>query len=167
MQPYWLLLQTKPREELRAQQHLQNQGCSIFCPYIKVEKISRGKRQIQQEPLFPGYLFVQIQDAQQQSTTYTSIRSTRGVSKIVRFGEEYTKLPQALIDSIQARVSNTHTPISKNTPQKGDKVHISEGPFKGMEAIYQQADGEMRSMVFINLLHQKSSLIIDNTAISI
>jgi transcriptional antiterminator RfaH len=166
MQPYWLLLQTKSREESRAQEQLENQGCRVFCPYIGMEKISRGKRQVQQEPLFPGYLFLKIDD-EQSSISFTSIRSTRGVSKIVRFGEDYTKLPQNLIDSILERVSQTHTPLSKNTPQPGNKVNITEGPFKGMEAIYQQADGAMRSMVLINLLHQQSSLTIENTAISL
>jgi transcriptional antiterminator RfaH len=166
MQPYWLLLQTKSREEGRAQEQLKNQGCRLFCPYIGVEKISRGKRQVQQEPLFPGYLFLKIDD-EQSSISFTSIRSTRGVSKIVRFGEDYTKLPQNLIDSIEERVSQTHTPLSKNTPQQGDKVNIMEGPFKGMEAIYQQADGAMRSMVLINLLHQQSSLTVENNAISL
>ena len=131
-----------------------------------MEKISRGKRQVQQEPLFPGYLFLKIDD-EQSSISFTTIRSTRGVSKIVRFGEDYTKLPQNLIDSIEERVSQTHTPLSKNTPQQGDKVNITEGPFKGMEAIYQQADGAMRSMVLINLLHQQSSLTVENTAISL
>ena len=166
MQPYWLLLQTKSCEEKRAQHQLENQGCRIFCPYIGVEKINRGKRQVQQEPLFPGYLFLKIDD-EQSSISFTSIRSTRGVSKIVRFGEDYTKLPQNLIDSIEERVSQTHTLLSKNTPQQGDKVNITEGPFKGMEAIYQQADGAMRSMVLINLLHQQSSLTVENTAISL
>ena len=166
MQPYWLLLQTKSREEGRAQEQLKNQGCRVFCPYIGVEKISRGKRQVQQEPLFPGYLFLKIDD-EQSSISFTSIRSTRGVSKIVRFGEDYTKLPQNLIDSIEERVSQTHTSLSKNTPQQGAKVNITEGPFKGMEAIYQQADGAMRSMVLINLLHQQSSLTVENTAISL
>ena len=166
MQPYWLLLQTKSREEGRAQEQLENQGCRVFCPYIGVEKISRGKRQVQQEPLFPGYLFLKIDD-EQSSISFTSIRSTRGISKIVRFGEDYTKLPQTLIDSIEERVSQTYTPLSKNTPQQGDKVNITYGPFKGMEAIYQQADGAMRSMVLINLLHQQSSLTVDNTAISL
>ena len=166
MQPYWLLLQTKSREEGRAQEQLENQGCRVFCPYIGVEKISRGKRQVQQEPLFPGYLFLKIDD-EKSSISFTSIRSTRGVSKIVRFGEDYTKLPQNLIDSIEERVSQTHTHLSKNTPQPGDKINITEGPFKGMEAIYQQADGAMRSMVLINLLHQQSSLTVENTAISL
>ena len=166
MQPYWLLLQTKSREEGRAQEQLKNQGCRVFCPYIGVEKISRGKRQVQQEPLFPGYLFLKIDD-EQSSISFTSIRSTRGVSKIVRFGEDYTKLPQNLFDSIEERVSQTHTPLSKNTPQQGDKVNITEGPFNGMEAIYQQADGAMRSMVLINLLHQQSSLTVENNAISL
>ena len=40
----WFLLQTKPRQEIRAIENLERQGVVSFCPQISVEKLSRGKR---------------------------------------------------------------------------------------------------------------------------
>jgi len=163
----WLLLQTKPREELRALEQLQNQNCQAYCPQIPIEKITRGKRTTNLEPLFPGYIFVPNPDTtQDHALTYTSIRSTRGVSKIVRFGTDYTLLPNQLIESIEQRIKSMAQSKSGSyttAPQAGDKVTITSGPFKGLEAIYDQPNGEMRSMVLISLLHQQAAVTIDNT----
>ena len=38
---------------------------------------------------------------------------------------------------------------------------IKEGPFKGIEAIYQMDDGEMRAMVLIELLQKPTRLEVD------
>jgi transcriptional antiterminator RfaH len=179
MPQQWLLVQVKPREELRAMEHLQNQGCTAYCPQINLEKITRGKRTTKLEPLFPGYLFVQNPNNQDSETnetsetntaTYTSIRSTRGVAKIVRFGTDYTLLSDQLIQSIINReksLTQAGSDSYTTTPKQGDTVTITQGPFQGLEAIYQQSDGQMRSMVLINLLHQQTSIRIDNTAIAI
>ena len=169
MTPHWLLLQTKPREEQRATEHLQNIGCQTYLPTIQVEKITRGKRTTKSEPLFPGYIFVQNPDTQEQGAlTYTTIRSTRGVSKIVKFGTDYTLLPDALINLIKLKTGSdeySSDPIFKG-PQRGDKVQITQGPFAGLEAVYQQPDGQLRSMVLINILHQQTKASIYNTAIA-
>ena len=164
----WLLLQTKPREEQRASEHLQNIGATTFLPTIQVEKITRGKRNTKTEPLFPGYIFVQNPDAQEQGAlTYTTIRSTRGVSKIVKFGTDYTLLPETLITQIKGLTPTGSDPYLRSTaPNPGDKIQITSGPFSGLEAIYQQSDGQLRSMVLINILYQQTQMSIDNTMFS-
>ena len=40
----WLLLQVKPRQEMRALENLERQQGECYCPLIQVEKLSRGKR---------------------------------------------------------------------------------------------------------------------------
>jgi transcriptional antiterminator RfaH len=52
-----------------------------------------------------------------------------------------------------------------NLPQKGDQVIIVEGPFKGLQAVYSQTDGQQRSIVLIGLLHQKTPTSLANTQI--
>ena len=71
----WYLLKTKVREELRAQEHLENQNFEVYCPIIK----EKGKS----SPLFAGYLFIRLDIKDLPS--YHKIRSTRGVSGFVRF----------------------------------------------------------------------------------
>jgi transcriptional antiterminator RfaH len=91
--PNWLLLQAKPRQEFRALANLERQKGEFYCPQIQVEKLSRGKRIQVKEALFPGYLFINAQP-EQNGLTYTSIRSSRGVSKIVCSGAAAVTIPE-------------------------------------------------------------------------
>jgi len=161
----WLLLQVKPRQEMRALENLERQQAQCYCPLIQVEKLSRGKRIHVEEALFPGYFFINF-DPEKSNLTYTAIRSSRGVSKIVRFGEEPAKVPEALVSQIKdcekASVSSLNAP---NLPQKGDTLIIVEGPLKGLQAVYSQTDGQQRSIVLISLLHQQAPTSLANTQI--
>ena len=165
-QPSWLLLQVKPGQELRAHENIENQGAASYCPQIEMEKITRGKRICSLEPLFPGYLFVQVPTADQSALSFTAMRSTRGVSKIVRFGSEFTTINNEVIETVKQRVLNQTAPITKDLPKAGDKIQIIDGPFKGLEAVYQQASGEVRSMVLISILHKQALMAIDNTQLA-
>jgi transcriptional antiterminator RfaH len=127
--PNWLLLQVKPRQELRALENLERQKDECYCPQIKVEKFSRGKRIQAGEALFPGYLFINAQP-EINGLSYTSIRSSRGVSKIVGFGAEPIKIPEDLIQEIKRREQLDLTGVNAGDfPQAGDQVEILDGAF--------------------------------------
>ena len=161
----WLLLQVKPRQEMRALENLERQQGECYCPLIQLEKLSRGKRIHTEEALFPGYLFINVQ-SEENGLTYTSIRSSRGVSKIVGFGAEPIKVPEALIVQIRRREQASSSGlIAKNLPQAGDDINITEGPFRGLEAVFSHTDGLQRSIVLINLLNQKTPASLANTQI--
>tara|TARA_B110000046_G_scaffold64032_1_gene71531 strand:- start:453 stop:947 length:495 start_codon:yes stop_codon:yes gene_type:complete len=153
----WFLLQTKPRQELRAVEHLERQGVSSFCPQISVERLSRGKRVQAQEVLFPGYLFVSFN---YQTITVTAIRSTRGVSHFVSALGAPVQVPQELIDGLRHRVAVGDVEASPNLPQSGDKLEILDGPFRGLDAIFSQPDGASRAIVLINLLNQQVAAVL-------
>ncbi len=161
--PNWLLLQVKPRQEIRALENLERQNGECYCPQIWVEKLSRGKRVQVKEALFPGYLFINAQP-EHNGLTYTSIRSSRGVSKIVGFGLEPARVPAALIGQIKRREQADVAAIN-DLPQKGDMVNILEGPFKGLKAVFSHTDGQQRSVVLISLLYQQTQTSLANTQI--
>ena len=163
--PNWLLLQVKPRQEMRALENLQHQGGECYCPQIRIEKLSRGKRIEAEEALFPGYLFINAQP-EKNGLTYTSIRSSRGVSKIVGFGAEPLKVPEVLIAQIKLREESGLMGVSAiGLPQAGDRINILEGPFKGLKAVFSHTDGLQRSIVLINLLNQQAPTSLPNTQI--
>jgi transcriptional antiterminator RfaH len=49
--------------------------------------------------------------------------------------------------------------------ETGETVQITEGPFLGLDAIYQMSDGESRVMVLLNILSKPVSLSIEPTGI--
>jgi transcriptional antiterminator RfaH len=50
-------------------------------------------------------------------------------------------------------------------PQAGDKINILGGPFEGLETVYSRTDGQQRSIVLINILHQQTRISLANTQI--
>lgn len=148
----WFLLQTKSKQESRAVDNLERQGVNSFCPMIRVEKLSRGSRVVKQEALFPGYLFVNFD---QESVSSTTIRSTRGVSHFVTSAGAPVRVPESLISQLMLRTDPDNEETVSSLPSKGDSLQIVDGPFRGLNAVFSQPDGDQRAIVLINLLNQQ------------
>jgi len=158
----WFLLQTKSKQENRAVENLERQGVSSFCPMIRVEKVSRGTRVVKQEALFPGYLFVNFD---QESVSSTTVRSTRGVSHFVTCAGAPVRVPEELIDQLVQRTDLVNDEMVSKLPKKGQQMEIVEGPFRGLNAVFSQPDGNQRAIVLINLLNQKVSASLPFTSL--
>ncbi len=157
----WYLLYCKRGEQNRAKLHLENQGVECFYPTIEVEKISRGKRQKVAEPLFPCYVFARFD--YQQGPSFTAVRSTRGVVDFVRFGAQPKEVQGDLIfelKQIDKRFSENIE--SKSMPKPGDKVRVKSGQFAGIDAIFQEQDGEKRSIMLVQMITKPVPISIDN-----
>ena len=140
----WYVDQTKPRQDLRARDHLERQGLRCMLPLVRLEKIRRGIRQWSEEPLFARYLFIEIGGPEAR---WSALRSTRGVTRIVRFGGVPAKLPSGWADAI---TSFHREPVRLFAA--GQRIVVTNGPFRGLEGIYQLADGEARAIVLLELL---------------
>lgn len=153
----WYLLYCKRGQLTRAKEHLERQDVPCFSPMYQIEKITRGKKMLVDEPLFPNYLFIELDPERIHTTT---ISSTRGVSHFVRFGKLPIQIPFSLIKSLMLQPKQLL--IDPKRPKCGDKVIIIEGIFQGLEAIYAEPDGETRSILLLNLINQKVEHRIDN-----
>jgi transcriptional antiterminator RfaH len=153
----WFLVQTKPRQEDRALENLAMQGVKAFCPKVFVEKISRGKRKVEKEVLFPNYLFVHID---QDYTSALSVNYTRGVSRIISFGNKPATVSDRLISQLQDRVNLNEDTMITDLPEKGEHLTILDGSFRGLNAIFSQIDGDSRAIVLITILSQKVKTIL-------
>ncbi|MDI1245445.1 MAG: transcription/translation regulatory transformer protein RfaH [Rhodoferax sp.] len=154
----WYLIHTKPRQEQCALENLQQQGFGCFLPMIRVEKLRRGKLVEIDEPLFPRYLFIQL-DTGQHAQSWQPIRSTKGVSRLVSFGQEPARMSDVLVDLIRAQCGSGS--VQQRHFTQGEKVLITEGPFVGLEAIYQMSDGEQRVMVLLNIMSKSVKLSLE------
>lgn len=150
--PQWYLLQSKPRQAERAQLNLERQGYEVFCPRITVERVQRQRRQLTKEPLFPNYLFIRLQ---RWVDNWYPLRSTRGVARLVAFGQEPAAVDQRLIDAIAQRCAQCADPPQL---QPGQRVEILDGPFAGLSAIFQAPHGEKRVHLLLELLQRPVSV---------
>ena len=151
VEPSWHVVQSKPRGELRAKENLENQGFEVFLPMLDLQKVRRGKLQTVTEPLFSRYLFLRP-TAQMQDLSV--VRSSKGVSHLVRFGQTPATVPATWV---QGMLSQNAAAVQKLF-HSGDAVVVAQGPLKGLEAIYLEEDGEARAMILINLLSKPHTL---------
>ena len=151
---HWYAIHSKPRQEERALENLQRQGFEAWLPLLTVEKVLRSKLVQVIEPMFSRYLFIRLDTEQ---TNWSPIRSTLGVSKLVSFGNRPAVVADELIEALQQ--------LPEQAPQRliqpGQQVKIVSGPLRGLEGIYQQADGELRAMVLIELLNKQHRIVTD------
>ena len=149
----WYVVYTKPREEARARENLERQGHQCYLPELSLEKRRRGKVVPVIEPLFPRYLFIRCAD-ELTTAGWGSLRSTRGVVKLVAFGDGPCTVDDAFLNALQLR-----TERGPATPQAlfaaGEVVTIAEGPFAGLEAIFQLKEGADRAAVLLDMLGQQ------------
>ncbi|MFM7800694.1 MAG: transcription/translation regulatory transformer protein RfaH [Limnohabitans sp.] len=145
---HWYAIHSKPRQEARALDNLQRQGFEAWLPLLTVEKVCRGKLSWVTEPMFSRYLFIRLDT---EHTNWSPIRSTLGVSRMVSFDNRPAVVADELIQALQT--------VPQRAPERlfrpGQTIKIISGPLKGIEGIFQQADGEHRAMVLIDLLNKQ------------
>ena len=161
-QTHWYLLQTKPNQEARALTNLAQQGYPVFCPMLSVEKLRRGKVDMRLEAMFARYLFIQL-DSSRSGLGWASIRSTIGVSHLVSFGGVPAKVDAALIAHLQQHAQQV---APEHLFHVEERLLIADGPFAGLEAIYQATNGEGRAMVLIDLLGKSTRLQVPASHLS-
>jgi transcriptional antiterminator RfaH len=150
---HWYLVHTKPRQEARALDNLQRQGYPCFLPLLPVQVVRRGRLVAAMQPLFSRYLFIQLETGP-QARPWAPVRSTLGVARLVTFGQQPARVPDALVQQLQQQVQELHAQ-PRALFQPGQALRITHGPFAGLECIYQMPNGDERAIVLLHLLQRE------------
>ena len=146
----WYLIKTKPRQETTAITNLENQNYHVYCPIAKIN----NKIVV----LFPGYLFIQLDEKVQN---WSPIRSTKGVLNFVRFGLSYAKISDNIVEFIRTNEQFTLEKIKNlNSFHRGDQVQITEGVFKNYIAIFESFKSDERVILLLNLMGQQQTISV-------
>lgn len=151
----WYLIHTKPSGEALAQVNLQRQGYEVYLPRVLQCVRRRGRWRDCVAPLFPRYLFLRLNEGRQ---CLAPVRSSLGVTDVVRFGQDYAIVPDAIVQDLHSRAdpqTGLHRlavpPLVTGTP-----VHIATGAFQGFDAVFERHAGRERVVVLLNLLGQSA-----------
>lgn len=150
----WYLVQCKPKESFRAEMNLRNQGYHCFHPTYPVKKKKLGFVYTDISPLFPFYIFVLLNN----DSNWSVIRSTRGVSRLVSFNSIPASVDQSIIDGISYHCAKLHSEKPENLFKQGDRVLITEGCFRELEAIVAASTGEERVILLLNLFNRQQRI---------
>ena len=156
----WWVVQTKPQGEALAIEHLHEQKLTAYCPMYQKETLRGRQVKVTTTPLFARYVFILADQAAQQAVH--TIRSTRGVSQLLKCGEQPTLVKASIIEEIKA-LETEHLNQTEHYFKSNDEVLITSGLYQGLEAIYQMDKGLERAVVLLNLLQRDTQLTLDKT----
>ena len=98
-QDKWQVAYTKPRQEQVAFQNLELQSFETYLPRYKKFKNTEAGPVPVFEPMFPRYILFRPSKAEQSIET---VRSTKGISHVVRFGHEPGVVSANMVITIKA-----------------------------------------------------------------
>ncbi|HFC54192.1 MAG TPA: transcription/translation regulatory transformer protein RfaH [Gammaproteobacteria bacterium] len=162
----WYVIHAKPRQEDVAEENLARQGFEVYCPRIKREQIRRGRRVMVIEAMFPRYLFVCFESGQDN---ISSIRYTRGVSRLIRFGDELARVPDSVIRLLKESASDPSGMYIELLPEpkKGDRVSIVGGAFAGLSGVFYKKSGEERVIILLNFIGKQNKVTLKREQIAL
>ena len=159
----WYLAQCKPNATHIAVRNLENQDFVSFLPLQEGTKLKGKGFQRQIRPLFPGYLFVQL-DA--TLGPWCKINSTRGIARLVRLGAEPSVVPDAIVADLMARCDEMGIIQDAGALMVGDRAQVTQGPFSGFAATIADVEANDRIYILMDIMGQSTKVSIDAKALT-
>lgn len=154
----WYLVRTKANSEATALRNLERQGYGVYFPRLSQAMRSRGCWRDRIVPLFPGYLFMRLDEGMQ---ALSPAQSTPGVAAVVRFGASYAIVADEIVSELMTRanpLTGLHRLSIGRELVPGTPIRIAAGPFEGLEGAFQRESGPDRAIVLLSVLGQAASV---------
>jgi transcription antitermination factor NusG len=141
----WLAAYTRSRHENQVASQLSCKGVESLLPtYAKLSRWSDRIRRTQ-APLFPGYVFVHVSDAER-----VPVLQTVGVLNLVSVGGKAARLSDEEIARLQACVTRPNEVEPHPYLKLGHRVRVEHGPFAGWEGILVQKQNAARLVIAVD-----------------
>ncbi len=135
---------------------------NVLVPKEKKIKIKNGKRKTVEEKIYPGYVLVEMIVT---DDSWYVVRNTPNVTGFVGAGTTPIPVSKEEIKNILQR-SGEKEPSYKINVQIGDRVKITDGPFKDYEGKVSKLDQEQGKVtVMINLFGRDTPVELDSLQI--
>lgn len=130
----WYCVHTQNLREHVAEVNIKRVDPAIetFFPRFRLNGAGSLKRT--ETPLFPTYLFARF-DPDKHLGRYNSIEQAYGVSGVVQFAGEMPTVDERIINLLKKEFPEDGSKLIRKNYQKGDQVIITDGPFKGLNAV--------------------------------
>jgi transcriptional antiterminator RfaH len=158
----WYVLHVKRYEEHRVVLRLATKAIPTFLPLAEsLRRDGRGAG-ARLEPLFPGYLFVQLEALELNPGNWHTARWTPGVRRILGTEDTPVPMPPDAMETIEAQVRELGFVRPGARFATGARVRLRSGPLAGLEAIFDRPiSREGRVLVLLELLGQLGRAEVD------
>jgi transcriptional antiterminator RfaH len=158
----WYLIYTKPRHEKKVYALLTEINVNSFLPTRKVLRTWHDRKKYVDEPLFPSYLFVYLDDMR----AYYSGMEVEGSLYYVRSGKEIAMVSDSIVNNIKLLVDKSKDiEVSSDHFRPGQQLLIREGPLTGLSCEMIQSNGRQKILVRVHLLQRNLLLTLPPDAL--
>jgi transcription elongation factor/antiterminator RfaH len=145
----WYVVATQPGREQVANRHLRNQHFEVFLPLRKKSIRHARKMTDRLAPLFPGYLFIQLDPSEAH---WRPVNGTYGVKHMISGENRPLALPAGFVETLQANLTLEGSVCHQPSLRKGDQVEVMAGPFATRVGELIDMDDRGRVEVLMRLL---------------
>jgi len=158
----WYVVHAHPRRESFVRDRIAELGRETFLPLLREKR--PGRRRATLGPLFPGYLFAKLSEAEGD---LPRVRWTHGVRRILGDGERPRSVPDAVVDAMRARADRDGKVRLGARPRRGQRVRILDGPLAGLLGVLERATvgADQRVLVLLSLFSRPTLVSVDADAV--
>ncbi|MFQ6027541.1 MAG: transcription termination/antitermination protein NusG [Dehalococcoidia bacterium] len=142
----WYVAKIKPQKETCLMSFLAEWEVEAFFPRI----MEQTKSGLALKPLFPSYMFCRLDP---QSSVWPVARWAPGMAYFLNHDGEPICVPDSMVEYLQERVGQWNGRDSGPSLTKGDQVVVLDGPFAGLEGVFQRyLAGRERCLILLETL---------------
>jgi transcriptional antiterminator RfaH len=153
---HWYAVYTKPRNEKKLTDRLNDVGIEAYLPMRKTLKQWSDRKKMVTEPLISSYVFVNI-----FQENYYTVLNTPGAVKYIWFSGKAAVIPDSQIQTLKLITSgdNEIECLSSDIPQ-GTQVRIKSGPMKDLTGELISYAGKNRVLIRLEQINKSILLTI-------
>jgi transcription elongation factor/antiterminator RfaH len=158
----WYAIQTKANKEKEVEKRLSDLNVEVFLPWLCTRRRVGTKFQWVLVPLLPCYLFCRLDLV----VSGKVVRYSPGVRDFLKFGSVIAEIGEYILRELRDRCPEGVAHIEPVAVHPGDVVKINEGPFAGLEAIFERKmKGSERVAVLLDILGRQTRLVLPSVTI--
>ncbi len=159
----WYAIRTKVNREKEVEKRLRDLKLEVFLPWMRTRRRIGSRHHWVLAPLFPGYIFCHLD----MVVAGKAARYAPGVRDFLTFGSRIAEVAEDIIVALRGRCPGGVAEVDTLNVKPGETVRISEGPFSGLEAIFESTlKGSERVAVLLDILGRQTRIVLPRETIA-
>ncbi|MBN1326573.1 MAG: UpxY family transcription antiterminator [Candidatus Cloacimonetes bacterium] len=156
----WFVIYTKSRREKKLAEYAYRRDINYYLPLQESVRHYKYRKLTFTKPLFPGYIFVKVNDSERQSLIISG--HTVSFLKVRDESEFLSSLRQIYTGREQGAEFHKTEYL-----EEGTRVKITKGPFTGLTGVVKNQNNVREVILQIDLLRQAVSVAVTPEQVSI
>lgn len=156
----WFVAHTRSRQEKALARYLEPLEVPFYLPVREKRTVGKERVRISYLPLFPGYVFLRGGSAERLA----ALRSNLVVRVLEAPDQGLIAGELAQLRALQLSGASLE-PLPAFVP--GDRVRVTEGPFRGHRGTVLREQGRFRLIVSISMLRQSVAVELDRASLAL